>query len=137
MVAASKMITAVALLATGNDAVRLDDEPEVAQKDPASQISDTAQDIVKAHQDPCKCQSSWEYKGETYEGCAKTPDWDESWCYVVGGKGCATSEDSLIAGEERRARKCAVTKQQQVQQQEQQEQQQQKQQQQQQQQQQM
>merc|ERR1712196_462858 len=45
---------------------------------------------------PCACMTSWEYKGEEYEGCSETPGWKgHRWCYVKGGDQCGIASDSV------------------------------------------
>lgn len=64
---------------------------------------------------PCACQENWEYKGQSYKACSKTPNTDYNWCYVIGQTltDCPAAQDSLLMaseGEQRKWRKCGDSK---------------------------
>merc|ERR1712107_217629 len=60
-------------------------------------------------------QENWEYKGQSYKACSKTPNTDYNWCYVIGQTltDCPAAQDSLLMaseGEQRKWRKCGDSK---------------------------
>jgi len=58
----------------------------------------------------CDCHATWDYQGETYEGCDRTADLtddDKSWCYVrISGDCPAATIKTTEGGEKLKWRNC-------------------------------
>jgi hypothetical protein len=80
--------------------------PNVSVPKPTEVPTPTPTDDAWTQKGPCVCMDIYDHKGVTYQGCAKSPDFDSPWCYVVGGTECPNAKDSNVVGETKKYRTC-------------------------------
>jgi len=56
--------------------------------------------MTTAGRSSCHCQPRWTHDGEEYQGCAKTPDGEKRWCYLLEDERMCDEADGTGGGKE-------------------------------------